>query len=111
MKNIKEYKKREYTFSNVKKESSNVKIYINDEFIKVDFNSIIKSHFSCGNTGVDLEYYKSFLKLGIYSKSPCGGFVNFFQLYGSKGNKYIVFSGVNEISNSNYIVTIHKILQ
>lgn len=111
MKIIKEYPNSEFVFDNAKSKSSKVKIDIGSEVIQVDYNLIIDTQFSGGNMGQEFEELKAFLNLGMYSKSPCGGFVNFSLQEGSKGGKYILFSGVNEVSNSHYIVTIHKVLQ
>ena len=111
MKTIKEYSNRELVFDNTKSKSSKTEIDIGSEVIQVDYNSIVDTQFSGGNMGQEFEALKTFLNLGMYSKSPCGGFVNFYLQEGSKGGKYILFSGVNEVSNSHYIVTIHKVLQ
>ena len=111
MKTIKEYSNNELVFDNIKSKPSKTKIDVGNEVIQVDYNSIVDTQFSGGNMGQEFEALKTFLNLGMYSKSPCGGFVNFYLQEGSKGGKYILFSGVNEVSNSHYIVTIHKILQ
>ncbi len=110
MKVICEYLKNEFVFDSTKSNSNKVKININCEIIDIDYNSIINTQFSGGNIKDEFEDLKSFLNLGIYSKSPCGGFINFYSITGSCGGKYILFSGVKEASNSHYIVTIHKIL-
>ena len=111
MKVIKEYSNSQLVFDNTESKSSKTKIDVGSEVIQVDYNSIVDTQFSGGNTGQDFEALKTYLNLGMYSKSPCGGFVNFYLQEGSKGGKYIIFSGINEASNSHYIVTIHKILQ
>lgn len=111
MEKIKEYSNSEFVFDNTKTTSSVEKIKLNGETITVDYNSIIDTQFSGGNTGQEFEHLKAFLGLGIYSKAPCGGFVNFYALTGDRGNDYILFTGINEVSNSHYIVTIHQILK
>jgi len=52
---------------------------------------------------------KYLLKLGMHSKAPCGGFVNFYQVKNGE-RSFILYSGVNEVYNSQFIITIHKIL-
>jgi len=111
MKIIIEYSNSEFVFDNTNSKPSKTEIEINSEVVEVDYNSIIDIQFSGGNIGQEFEALKTFLNLGMYSKSPCGGFVNFHLQEGSKGGNYILFSGVNEVSNSHYVVTIHKVLQ
>ncbi|MDW3194705.1 MAG: hypothetical protein R8G66_20165 [Cytophagales bacterium] len=111
MKIVKEYDRNELVFDNAISKSLRKNVVINDEEITIDFDSIIDTQFSGGNIGQDFEELKTFLKLGMYSRSPCGGFVNLYLIEGKNGGKYILFSGVNEVANSHYIVTIHKILK
>jgi hypothetical protein len=108
---IKEYNSNELMFDNVERTSNIKKININGETIEINYNSIIDTQFTGGNTGQKFEQLKEILNLGIYSKAPCGGFINFYKISGSSGNDYIIYSGVNEVSNSHYIITIHKILK
>lgn len=109
---IKSFGQNIYVFDNLKNKNHIVDIDINDEKIKVDFDLLIQTQFSGGNIS-DKNYFekiKNFLNLGKYSKAPCGGFVNFFKIEDKKCREYIIYSGVNEVSHSHYIVTIHKIL-
>jgi len=100
---IKEYLNDELVFENIKSNSNKVSLRIDGEVIIIDFNEIINTQFSGGNINQEYQILKEQLNLGIYSKSPCGGFVNFFSVKGTNNKKYILYSGVNEISNSHYI--------
>ncbi len=111
MQTIREYRNGEFIFDNTAANYSVEKIKLDGETITVDYNLIIDTQFSGGNTGQEFEHLKAFLDLGTYSKAPCGGFVNFYAITGDRGNNYILFSGINEVSNSHYIVTIHKIVK
>jgi len=108
---IKEFGSNELVYDNVKNGSITQSIDISDETININYSDIIDTQFVGGNVGPKFEQLKRDLNLGVYSKAPCGGFVNFFKVVSDKGNNYIVYSGVNEVSNSHYIVTIHKILK
>ncbi|MCF2446938.1 hypothetical protein L0657_23490 [Dyadobacter sp. CY345] len=105
-----EFKNNEYFFDNTSFEPSKINITLNDETIFLDYEWLIETQFKGGNVGDLFEELKYEMKLGQNSKAPCGGFINFYMLRGCKGNMYIIFSGVNEVSNSHYIVTLHKIL-
>ncbi len=111
MKIIKEYQNSQLVFDNTMSKSSKIEIDINSEIIQIDYNAIIDTQFSGGNMGQEFETLKTFLKLGMHSKSPCGGFLNFYFITAKKSSGFILFSGVNEVSNSHYIVTVHKILK
>lgn len=110
MRVVKEFNKGELNYDNLRDTSGNEYVEVYGEIIKIDYESIIDSQFTGGNTGDEFEKIKKELNMGFYSKAPCGGFVNFFSVIGDKGNNYIIYSGVNEVSNSHYMVTIHKIL-
>jgi hypothetical protein len=110
MKVIKEFKNNELVYDNLSSEQPVKSIYLVDEFIEVNFNDLINTQFSRGNVGSKIEEYMNYLHLGEYSKANNGGFINFYRLISSNGNEYVLFSGVNEVSNSHYIVTIHMVL-
>ena len=108
---IREYENKEHVFDNTKSDQTVTKISMNKESIRVDYRSIIDTQFSGGNlSNNEFEQLKGYLALGTYSNAPCGGFINFHQVVSNKGNRYVIYSGVNEVSNSHYVVTIHKIL-
>lgn len=110
MKIIKQFNTKEIVFDNLRDKSNNVNIKIEGDKIKISFDDIIDTQFSGGNVHLKFNDYKSLLNLGQYSEAECGGFVNFFKVTSENGKDYVLYSGVNEISNSHYIVTIHKIL-
>lgn len=107
---IKDFSKDEFVFDNLANLSSVKQINIKNETIDLNFQEIIYTQFTAGNIGHLFESLKAFLNLGKYSKAPCGGFVNFFEIMGTGGTKFVIYSGVNELSNSHYKVTIHKII-
>lgn len=109
---VKEFKNNEYVYDNTVNTSkpSLSRVIVNDEIINFDFHWLIDTQFTEGNIGPKLEDYKSKLGFGLYTKAPCGGFLNFYKVQGSMGNNYIIFSGVNEVSNSHYVVIIHKVI-
>lgn len=109
MKIINEYKNGEIVFDNLKNKSTLKSFIINEANIILDFQDLIDTQFTGGNIANKFEVLKTFLKLGIYSKAPCGGFVNFYRVK-NKNNSYIFYSGVNEVSNSHYFITVHKII-
>jgi hypothetical protein len=110
MRIIKQFNLKEFVFDNLRDQSNILYITIEDDILKIDFNQIIDTQFSGGNVQLKFNDYKDLLNLGHYSKAECGGFVNFFKVASDKGNEYILYSGVNEVSNSHLVVTIHKIL-
>ena len=72
-----------YVFDNLRYQTSKQIISFTDEFLEVDYKLLIDSQFSTGNVPLDSEEYsmlKELLNLGRYSKSPCGGFINFYKL-------------------------------
>jgi hypothetical protein len=108
---IKEFGSNDLVYDNAKKGTTIEHVSINAEIIDINYYDIINTQFTGGNVGQKFEQLKDDLNLGMYSKAPCGGFVNFYKVTGNMGNDYIIYSGVNEVSNSHYIVTIHKILK
>lgn len=76
----------------------------------VDFMAIIDTQFSVGNVPDKYEDLKHKLGLGEFSSAPGGGFINFYSVLRKKNIEYILFSGVNEINNSHYVVTVHKVI-
>ncbi len=110
MKIVKQFNTKEIVFDNLRDKSNSTDLIIGDDTLKIDFNKIIDTQFSGGNVQLKFNDYKSLLRLGQYSKAECGGFVNFFNITSENGKDYVLYSGVNEVSNSHYIVTIHKIL-
>ncbi|MGQ1911815.1 hypothetical protein ACT3CE_18830 [Marinifilum sp. RC60d5] len=100
----------EIVFDNLKDKTTK-EIIIEEDKLNIEFNKIIESQFSGGNIEDKYDRYKTFLGLGMYSKAHCGGFINLYKTLSEKGNYYIIYSGVNEVSNSHYIVTVHMILQ
>ncbi len=110
MQTLQEFENNELVHDNIKFTSYSQSVVINSDTIVINYNDIIDTQFIGGNIGELIPQLKNYLNLGTYSKAPCGGFVNFYKVSGNLGNDYIVYSGVNEVSNSHYIVTIHKIL-
>jgi hypothetical protein len=106
---IKEFKINEVVFDNLLNSEPIISLTINDDDVDLNFNEIINSQFKGGNVGIKFEQIKDILNLGLYSKAPCGGFLNFYELRSKKGRSLIVYSG-NEVSNSHYLVTVHKII-
>lgn len=111
MKIIKEFNADEVVYDNLKDTQKEQTIYSLNGNIRVDFQSIIDTQFTGGNVGADFNQVKTFLNLGLYSKAPCGGFPNFYRIESETDKMFIIYSGVNEVSNSHYIVTLHKILE
>jgi hypothetical protein len=109
MKIIKEFNIGEMVFDNLK-DALNSTIELDSGKLIIEFDKIMNTQFSGGNVQADLDSYKSFLNLGKYSKAECGGFPNFYKTESDNGNCYVIYSGVNEVSNSHYIVTVHKII-
>jgi hypothetical protein len=107
---IKEFSNNKIVYDNLINKDSRMSLVIDNYKGTLNFQDIINTQFSGGNLGNEVEKVKSFLNLGIYSKAPCGGFANLYkQKWGE--DSIIMFSGVNEVSNSHYIVTVHKILK
>ncbi len=111
METILEFKPGEVIYDSLKSGSDCIVITLLDDQIEIAFNRIIDSHFSGGNAGLFYDDLKRYLGLGPYSKAPCGGFLNFFRITGSKGSNYVVLSGVNEYYNSCYLVEVCKIIK
>ena len=86
-------------------------IDLNDDSVIVDFRKIIDTQFAGGNIPEKFEDLMEILHLGEFSSAPNGGFVNFYSVHSRNHKNYILFSGVNEVSNSHYIVTVYKVLQ
>ncbi len=106
---IKEFLNNEIVYDNLINKDSCMSLIIDNHKVTLNFQDIINTQFSGGNIGSEVENIKHFLNLGIYSKAPCGGFANLYkQKWGE--DSIIIFSGVYEVSNSHYIVTVHKIL-
>ena len=108
---VKEFGSNEYIYNNLINSSVTQKIKISNEVIIINYNDIIGTQFTGGNVNKKFKQLKNTLNLGIYSKALCGGFINFFKIIGNLGNSYIIYSGIKELSNSNYLVTIHKVLK
>ena len=79
MKIIKEFKNDEKVYRNYNSDSVQ-KYHIEELELVVDFQDIINTQFSGGNTNSKFEKIKNFLHLGMYSKAPCGGFINFYEI-------------------------------
>ncbi|HEX8549556.1 MAG TPA: hypothetical protein VF691_21530 [Cytophagaceae bacterium] len=107
---VKELNNSELTYDNVKNDQDKRSIRVKDEIIEINFQNIIDTQFTGGNLGEKREQFVNDLRIGMYSKAPCGGFINLFEVKSNKGVNYVVYSGIQEVSNSHYIVTIHKIL-
>lgn len=86
-------------------------IDLNDDSVTVDFQAIIDTQFAGGNVPEKYEDLMELLHLGEFSSALDGGFMNFYSVHSHNQENYILFSGVNEVSNSHYIVTVHKVLQ
>lgn len=99
---IRNYGIGELNFDSTQSRHSQIVLELNDDFLKIDFNSIIATQFSGGNVQDLFNELKNFLNLGVFSKAPCGEFVNFFKFSGRSKTEYIVYSGINETSNSHY---------
>lgn len=110
MRVVKEYKEGEFVYDNTKNSNHRQTLKIDDYELIIDFQDLIDTQFTCGNISEKIEDIKSMLGLGKYSKASCGGFINFYRLKESNCN-YIIYSGVNEVSNSHYIVSLHKIFE
>ncbi len=109
---VKDLEINKFVYDNAQNEPTNQSIDVNNiEMINFNYNDIIHTQFTGGNVVQKVEQLKNDLNLGMYSKAPCGDFINFYNVIGSQGNNYIIYSGVNEMSNSHYIVTVHKILK
>jgi hypothetical protein len=103
---------RNCDFDNGQKDKPEViTIELNDDQITIDFGAIINTQFSGGNVPDKYEYLRQFLRLGEFSSAPGGGFVNFYAVTSSENVEYILFSGIREVYNSHYIVTVYKVLQ
>lgn len=109
MKIVEKYRNGEFVFDNLK-DNHRVEILIENNRIRINFQNIIDTQFTGGNIGDDFYDLREFMRLGKYDKAPCGGFVNFNKVISDEGKNYIIFSGVKEISNSYYLVTVHCIL-
>ncbi|NOU61921.1 hypothetical protein [Marinifilum caeruleilacunae] len=109
MKIIKQFSPNEFVFDNLKDKKTR-EIILGEDNLKIEFNKIIDSQFLGGNIENKYDEYKDFLGLGIYSKAPCGGFINFYKIRSVKKTNYVIYSGINEVSNSHYVITIHMVL-
>lgn len=101
----------QFVYDNTSDTSPLIGIIVGNALLRLDFRWLIDSQFQAGNLGSESNLVKKELGLGIYSKAPCGGFVNLFKLISSLECNFIIYSGVNEISNSHYIITVHKIFK
>lgn len=108
---LQEFKNDELIYDNINDTTFTQSVDINSETLLINYNDIIDTQFTGGNMGELSTQLKNDLNLGIYSKAPCGGFVNFYKVSSNLGGFYIIYSGVNEVSNSHYIVTVHKIFK
>jgi hypothetical protein len=109
---IKDFEVPKLIFDNTKRETSLVDVIVQGKSVSIPFENIINSQFSEGNTSmIEKDELKQYLSLGKYSKAPCGGFVNFYRINESLYTDYVIYSGVNEVSNAHYIVTVHKVLR
>jgi hypothetical protein len=112
MKILKECGTRDYYFDNgVKDMPALVTVILDSDWIIVDFQAIIDTQFSGGNVPNKFEGLKRMLGLGEFSSAPGGGFINFFSVFSQQNVEYILFSDVNEVYNSHYIVTVHKVIK
>ena len=107
---IKEFSIDELVYDNFIDKKNYQLVEINNDIVEINYNDIIETQFTGENIGQKFEELKNYLNIGIYSKAPCGGFVNFFNIKSKQNIDYIIYSGVNEVSNSHYVVIIHKIL-
>lgn len=111
MKIKKEFKAGECYFDNgIRGMPVIITILLDDDSVLVDFGAIISTQFTGGNVSDRYEDLKRALGLGQFSSAPGGGFINFYALMSEKGVEYVLFSGVNEVNNSHYVVTVHKII-
>jgi len=108
---IKEFLSNEFKYDNTKNQKNILELKIEKNIFKIEFDKIINTHYSLGNISKDeIEIIKDKLKIGMFYNSPCGGFINFYKIMNKK-SEYILYSGVNEVSNSHYVVTLHKIIK
>lgn len=107
---IKSYENKELVYDNLI-DKLDCSIQFGNAHLKFLFSEIIDTQFEGGNVPNEIELLANFLKLGMYSKADCGGFPNFFKVESDDQSEYIIYSGINEPSNSHIIVTVHKILQ
>lgn len=105
MKIIAEYIQGLYTFNSLKNQSSGQYITIDSDSIYVNYLDFIDNLWTNDN----FRAVKN-LNIGLYGKAPCGGFISLLKCSSNEGKAYVIYAGVNEISNSNYIITIHKVL-
>ncbi|SDE60876.1 hypothetical protein SAMN04487996_10610 [Dyadobacter soli] len=111
MKIVKELAEHECYYDNaVTGRSTLTEIDLDDDSVTVDFRAIIGTQFVGGNVPEKFESLMEILHLGKFSSAPNGGFINFYSIRSRNHENYILFSGVNEVSNSHYIVTVHKVL-
>jgi hypothetical protein len=100
------FKEIKLIYNNALHNDVSIELNLLEDTMVINYQDIINTQFSEGNVEEN-EKYKKYLRLGMYSKAPCGGFVNFYKLKSKKGSYYVLYSGVNEVSNSHYIVTVH----
>ena len=111
MKVIKEFSSNKFIYDNTKKLKNVLDVILDNLILKINFDDIINTQFSLGNISKDeVEKVKNFLNMGLFYNDINGGFINFYKIK-IKEREFIVFSGVNEISNSHYIITLHKIIE
>ena len=110
---IKEFVADKIVYDNRRKDPKLKKINLGDDFIDVNFWDITNTDIQGGNVDSELHgELKKILHMGPYSGASDGASANFFKIVSKKSGKaYIVYSGVNEVYNSLYVVTIHKIFQ
>lgn len=108
---VKSYNSDDFCFdSGVTQSLPKVTLNLGSESIEIDYKKLIGSVFKGGNMELLSDFYDMF-GLGQYSKAPCGGFPNFYEIIGNKGGAYVVYSGIKEYYNSVYFVTIHNIIK
>lgn len=102
-----------FIYDSVKSKKKKITLSIDNDTIDVDFERIIDTLFTRGNIKDPslIEDLKKLFNIGLYSNAPCGGFINFYKVKSKKSKNYIIYSGIKEVSNSYFVVEIHKIVK
>lgn len=85
------------------------RLALDGEDVVVDVPALLDTHLQGGDAGAGLDVLQRLIPLGLYTRAPCGGFVNCFRVCSARGKTYYLYSGVNEVANSCYVVTLHAV--
>lgn len=100
------YEKGELTFDSNDSLPFIANVELNGKHIEVDLDEIVNAQFTGGNDPDVFRELKLQLGIGLYTKAPCGGFINFYSI-----GDHVLYSGVKEVRNSHYMVSIHEIFE